>query len=236
MTNAYGRSAPAAGGQSAGGTTSSQTESKIRTGSTHGLLRECAKRPRPGRGAPPPVCNIDGSHFNKGSRLRSIIGPKLQGGFAAVGTGTLPVWGPGAKRPGRRRLPAGGTTSSQTESEIRTGSTHGLLRECAVRPRPGRGAPPPVCNIDSSHFNKVRGSGQSWLTGIARRRSRRRHRHPAGLGSGGEAPRPPEAACGRNDQLTNRIEDSDGEHARSAARMRRKTAPRKGRASPCLQH
>ena len=78
----------------------------------------------------------------------------MQGGLAAVGAGTLPVWGPGAKRPGRRRLPAGGTTSSQTESKIRTGSTHGLLRECAERPRPGRGALPPVCNIDSSHFNK----------------------------------------------------------------------------------
>ena len=157
--------------QAAGGTTSSQTESKIRTGSTHGLLRECAERPRPGRGALPPVCYIDGSHFNKGSRLRSIIGPKLQGGFAAVGTGTLPVWGPGAKRPGRRRQSAGGTTSSQTESKIRTGSPHGLLRECAERPRPGRGAPPPVCNIDSSHSNDVCGSGQSWLAGIATRQT-----------------------------------------------------------------
>ena len=47
-----------------------------------------------------------------------------------------------------------------------------------------------------------------------------------------EAPRPPEASCGRNDQLTNRIEDSDGEHARSAARMRRKTASRPGGAPP----
>ena len=156
----------------------------------------------------------------------------MQRGGAAVGTGTLPVWGPGAKRPGRRRLPAGGTTSSQTESKIRTGSTHGLLRECAVRPRPGRGALPPVCNIDSSHFNKVCSSGQSLLTGTARRQSRRRHRHPAGLGFGGEAPRPPEATCVRTDQLTNRIGDSDGEPARSVARMRKKTAPRKGRASP----
>ena len=60
----------------------------------------------------------------------------------------------GAKRPGRRRQSACVPTSSQTESEIRTGSPHGLLRECAKRPRPGRGAPPPVCNIDSSHFNK----------------------------------------------------------------------------------
>ena len=73
--------------------------------------------------------------------------PELQGGFAAAGTGTLPVWGPGAKRPGRRK-----------------------------------------------------------------------------------------ATCGRNDQLTNRIEDSDGEPARSVARMRIKTAPRKGRAPPSLQH
>ncbi len=48
----------------------------------------------------------------------------------------------------------------------------------------------------------------------------------------GDAPRPPEANCGLPDRLTNRIEDSDGEPARSAARMRRKTAPRKGRASP----
>ena len=92
---------------------------------------------------------------------------ELQGGFAAVGTGTLPVWGPGAKRPGRRRQPAGVPTSSQTESKIRTGSPHGLLRECAERPRPGRGALPPVCNIDGSHFNNVRGSGQFLLAGIA---------------------------------------------------------------------
>ena len=38
----------------------------------------------------------------------------------------------------------------------------------------------------------------------SRRRSRRRRRHPAGLGSGGEAPRPPEAACGRNDAEADR--------------------------------
>ena len=56
-----------------------------------------------------------------------------------------------------------------------------------------------------------------------------------GRGFGGEAPRPPEATCVRTDQLTNRIEDSDGEPARSVARMRKKTAPRKGRASPCIQ-
>ena len=104
-------------------------------------------------------------------------------------------------------------------------------------PEPGRFAPHRVrYDIRGSHFNNVRGSGQSWLAGIATWLSRHRHRHPAGLGSGGEAPRPPEAACGRNDQLTNRIKDSNGEHARSAARMRRKTAPRKGCASPCLQH
>ena len=95
---------------------------------------------------------------------------------------------------------------------------------------------PQSATLTTRILTRVRGSGQSWLAGIARRRSRRRHRHPAGLGSGGEAPRPPEVTCGRNDRLTNRIEDSDGEPARSVARMRSKTAPRKGRASPSLQH
>ena len=59
---------------------------------------------------------------------------------------------------------------------------------------------------------------------------------PCRSGVRGEAPRPPEAVCVRTDQLTNRIGDSDGEPARSVARMRKKTAPRKGRASPSLQH
>ena len=40
---------------------------------------------------------------------------------------------------------------------------------------------------------RILGSDQSWLAGIATWLSRHRHRHPAGLGSGGEAPRPPEA-------------------------------------------
>ncbi len=104
-------------------------------------------------------------------------------------------------------------------------------------PEPGRFAPRRMrCGIRGTDISNVCGSDQSWLAGITRRRSRRRHRHPAGLGSGGEAPRPPEAAWGRTDQLTNRIEDSDGEPARSVARMRIKTAPRKGRASSSLQH
>ena len=45
--------------------------------------------------------------------------PELQGGGAAVGTGTLPVWGPGAKRPGRRRQPAGGTTLKLVEEMMK---------------------------------------------------------------------------------------------------------------------
>ena len=97
--------------------------------------------------------------------------PELQGGRAAVGTGPLPVGGPGAKRPGRRRQPACVPTSSQTESEIRTGSPHGLLRECAKRPRPGRGAHLPVYNLDSSHFNNVCGSDQPLFVGIATRQT-----------------------------------------------------------------
>ena len=48
--------------------------------------------------------------------------------------------------------------------------------------------PTGVLSHQGSHFNNIRGSGQSWLPGITRRLCRRRHRHPAGLGSGGEAP------------------------------------------------
>mgnify|MGYP007092309566 CR=1 FL=1 len=64
-------------------------------------------------------------------RRGRVDGRPHKGGEAADGTGTLPVWGSGAKRPGRRRQPACVPTSSQTESKIRTGSPHGLLRECA---------------------------------------------------------------------------------------------------------
>ena len=127
-----------------------------------------SKGPEPGRFAPHRRVVTSGTRIQ--TRFAAPVNhgwPELQRGEAAVGTGTLPVWGSGAKRPGRRRQPAGGTTSSQTESKIRTGSTHGLLRERAKRPRPGRGALPPVCNIDGSHFSNVRGSGQSWLTEIA---------------------------------------------------------------------
>ena len=51
------------------------------------------------------------------------------------------------------------------------GSPHGLLRECAKRPRPGRGAHPPVYNLDSSHFNNVCGSDQPLFVGIATRQT-----------------------------------------------------------------
>ena len=96
----------------------------------------------------------------------------------------------------------------------------------------GGGQSAPAAGGSLRAYRPAHKSGQSLLTGTARRQSRRRHRHPAGLGFGGEAPRPPEATCVRTDQLTNRIEDSDGEPARSVARMRKKTAPGRGAHPP----
>jgi len=64
------------------------------------------------------------------------------GGKAAVGTGTLPVWGPGAKRPGRRRqgLPLANPLKCRTSPAV--SGSGGVDREVNSPARAEGGASP----------------------------------------------------------------------------------------------